>query len=192
MKKEKFSFVKWLTSRDIEKILSLLNYEILKKEDENGNFKKRILKTKDEEGRHIIVFCKDLEYAKNRSKINDAMKEVISQSPKLRNLMTNIFMTMAMFGAVNSDGFSKYNDIAILRFDDFFLTETLSLKSEEDQLENDRRLTKTYQQYMSQKFGRFYNSMKSAYYKKLHQEARKEEQSEQRNDEEQHRFTKNN
>ncbi|MBO7508482.1 MAG: hypothetical protein J6T39_02425 [Clostridia bacterium] len=48
MKKENFSFVKWLTNRDIEKILEPLNIEIMEKEEENGNLKKRITLFKDE------------------------------------------------------------------------------------------------------------------------------------------------
>ena len=186
MKKEKFSFVKWLTDRDIEKILKSLGYEIMEKEDKNGVLKKRILRGKYDNGeRNIIVFCKDLEYAEKRAKMDDAMREIIMQSPELRHMMSNILMTSALLGAANPDGFSKWSEMssmAILKFDDFFLTENLSTKSEEEQLENDRRMTRAYQKYMTQKFGRFYNSMKSGYFKKLHKEIREEEQKQEEQD----------
>ena len=150
-----------------------------------GISKKRILRGKDDKGeRCIIVFCKDLEYAEKRAKMNEAMREVIMQIPELRQMMSNIFMTSALLGAANPDSFSKLNDMAVLRFDDFFLTENLSLKTEEEELANDRRMTKAYQQYMAKKFGRFYYSMKSGYFKKLHKEVREEEQEEQNKTEE--------
>ena len=179
MKKENFSFVKWLTNRDIEKILEPLNIEIMEKEDENGNLKKRITRFKDENGnRSIVVFCKNNNYDETKQAKDAIMKEMM-QIPALKKMMSNVIMISAMLGSLNPESnFSQYNDMLILKFEDYFLTESLSLKTEDEQIDFDRKLTNNYQNYMSKKFGRFYNSMKSAHYKKLHKQFRDEQQQE--------------
>ena len=169
MKKEKFSFVKWLTTKDIEKIATSLNLEIMNKKDDET--KKRILRHKDEDGYHITVFCKDLK----QIEANAEMSKFLMGLPRFRNIATSMMLSMAMLSGATS--FFEANNMVILKFDDFFLQETLSLKSEDEQLENDRHMTKVYQKYMSQKFGSHYTDMKRAYYKKLYQQYREEEKA---------------
>lgn len=170
-KKQNFSFIKYLTNRDIEKILTPLNIEIMKRKNSD---KLRILRGKDENGnRYITVFAKDNNPDETKEMRDVVMKEMM-KLPSFRGFMANIFMSSVILQSMNP-GFSQFDNTVILRFEDYFLTEGLSLKTEEQKLEFDRKLTKNYQNYMTKKFGRFYNSMKSAYYKKLHKEIREEE-----------------
>lgn len=172
MKKEKFSFVKWLTTRDIEKITISLGLEIMSKDNEN---KKRISRHNDEDGYHIIVFCKDLK----QIEANVEKSKFLMGLPEFRNIATSMMMSMAMLAGASEGqtSFFEANNVVVLKFDDFFLQETLSLKSEDEQLENDRHMTKVYQKYMSQKFGSHYTDMKRAHYKKLYQQYREEEKA---------------
>ena len=175
MKNKKFSFVRWLTNRDIEKILAPLNIEIMKKKNSD---KLRILRGKDENGDRVItVFCKDNNPNEEKDLQDSIMREMM-QHPTFRGFMSKILTVTALVSSMNPESsFSQYDNTLILRFEDYFLTESLSLKSEDKQIEFGRKLTKHYQEYMSKKFGRFYNSMKGAYYKKLYKEDREKTQN---------------
>lgn len=173
MKNKKFSFVRWLTNRDIEKILAPLNIEIMKKKNSD---KLRILRGKDENGDRVItVFCKDNNPNEEKDLQDSIMREMM-QHPTFRGFMSKILTVTALVSLMNPESsISQYDNTLILRFEDYFLTESLSLKSEDKQIEFGRKLTKHYQDYMSKKFGRFYNGMKSAEYKRVHKEVREEE-----------------
>ena len=133
MKKQGFSFVKWLTNRDIQKILAPMNLEIMEKDD--GSKKLRILREKDENGtRFITVFCKN----NNDEYIND-----LTQFPYLGGMFSNALMVGTVLGTMGENSnFSKYNNDMVLRIDEFYITEMFSLKPEEEQEEFDRKLTR--------------------------------------------------
>lgn len=169
--KNKFSFVQWLTNRDVEKIVELLGYEIMPQTD-NPN-KKRISRYKNEE-HHIIVFCKDLISMENKKQ----KYSFLNKSDAGRNLIKNIGMVSLMLGVMDADNnYDKMNDAIILDITDFLVMESLSLKNEDEQIENARRMTKIFNNYMSKKFGRFYNGMKAAEIKKIYKEAREEKET---------------
>lgn len=168
MKNKKFSFVKWLTNRDIEKILAPLNIEIMKKKNSD---KLRIIRGDGA----ITVFCKDNNPNEEKDMRDSIMREMM-QHPTFRGFMSRILTVNALVSSMNPESsFSQYDNTLILRFEDYCLIESMSLKSEEKQIEFDRKLTKHYQEYMSKKFGRFYNGMKAAALKKSYKEAREEE-----------------
>lgn len=171
MKKERFSFVKWLTTRDIEKITEKLGYEILPQKDNPD--KKGILRGKDENGYHLTVYCRDL----NKSEENALINSFLMGMPGFRRLATSMMAMAATLAGASEDATSIWeaNTIVLLRFDDFFLQETFSLKNEDKQIEIGKRLTKEYQNYMTKKFGRHYTDMKRAYYKQLYKQHREEE-----------------
>ncbi|MCR5553583.1 MAG: hypothetical protein K6F08_02450, partial [bacterium] len=83
-----------------------------------------------------------------------------------------------IFALLGGDFYGQNNTV-VLDFDDFFLQEAFSFKSQEDEIKYDKQLTKVYQQYMSEKFGRHYNDMKRAHYQKLYKEIRNEENEQQ-------------
>ena len=162
------SFVEWLTNRDLEKITSSLNLEIMN-EEENAN-KKRIMRFRDEDGPYIIVFCKDSQ----REEENADMAYSMMRGPKIMQFAA----TMMATSSIGGHSFFEDSSIVILRFDDFFLQEGLSLKTEQEEIEYNNYLTKVYQGYMSQKFGSHYIDMKRAHYQKLYKELREEENKE--------------
>ena len=177
MKKQEFSFVKWLTIRDIQKILETMNLEITKKDD--GSNKLKITRAKDENGhRYITVFCKYRTVDETQDIKDDLLKEM-AKTPAFGGMMSNIMMTSAVVGTLNQGfDFSNFDDVVMLRIDDFYIVEELSLKPEKEQNEFDKKLTRNYQDYMTKKFGRFYNSMKGAYIKKMRKQVQEEQESE--------------
>ena len=170
--KESFSFAKWLTNRDIEKIAELLGLEIMLK---NDTTKKRILRHKDENGYHIRVFCTDIKQVEADKEI----QKTLQGFPSCKKLAGQIFMINAMFASLgNTNSFAEIKNMVMLEFDDFFLTECLSMKNEEELFKFNSKLTSVYQNYMTEKFGRHYTDMKKAHYKKLHKQIREEEEEE--------------
>lgn len=172
--KNNFSFVKWLTNRDVEKILNSMSIEILS-DTYNRDGKKikaiRRLKEKDTGLHHILVRCRLNEDLLNENN-KDMSNFMIPQ--KLKSEIAKVlFPGLAMMSALFSDSMSYYDgSMMILEINDFYISEFLSLKPEEEQIKFGRTLTKGYQKYMTQKFGRFYNSMKSAAIKKAIAEER--------------------
>ena len=161
MKKEKFSFVKWLTNKDVEKILNLVGFEVLT--DEKNPDKKRINKYKDEDGYKIYVYCKNVKQMKEDLEITKALA-----STEIGKKFVPLIVG-GMFGEYGING------PTLLAFEDFTLYELLSLRlDEEETVKFNRYLTKVYQNYMKQKFGRYYIDMKRAYCKKLYKEIREE------------------
>lgn len=173
MKNNKFSFVRWLTNRDVEKLVQAFGYEVMTQKDNPD--KPRISRYKDKETgeNHIHVFCKDLISMEARKVAMEGLREI----GVFRDMLNQIGMISAMLGAMGGSDYSfgQMNDIVMLDITDFFVFEELSLKEEQEQIDNNRRMIKIYQNYMSKKFGRFYNGMKSAEYKRVHKEVREEE-----------------
>ena len=166
--REKNSFVEWLTNRDLEKITSSLNLEIMN-EEENAN-KKRIMRFRDEDGPYIIAFCKDLQLEGDYSQMQSMMR-----APKISQIASTMIATSIALGEMGEHSFFEDSSVVVLRFDDFFLQESFSFRSEQEEIEYDQYLTKVYQEYMSQKFGRHYTDMKRAHYQKIYKELREEE-----------------
>ena len=102
------------------------------------------------------------------------------QSPAFRQLATSYLLIGSMFASTTdtAHSFFEANNMVMLKLDDFFLQECLSMKGQDESLEYDRHLTKVYQSYMTKKFGRHYTDMKRAHYKKLYQQYREEENNE--------------
>ena len=184
MKKENFSFVKWLTNRDVEKILNSMGIELLTDNyDRNGNLLKPIKKYRDKEtGKYrIIVKCQLNEDLIDK---NNELNDFVLPS-KLKNAIKDIlFKSSIVFASMPlMNSFSSYFDDSrlILEINDFYICELLSLKLEEEQVKFDRVLTKGYQSYMTKKFGRFYNCMKSAAIKKAIAEEKENHEEEKEN-----------
>ena len=175
MKKNSFSFVKWLTTRDIEKIVDRMGFEVLSQEDSN---KKKIIKYKDEKtGEYnIIVFCKPNK--EESEKIGKAFSEIAKTK-----IGKNLILTTRILGIAGGMLHYDYMGNTILRFEDFFAYETLSIRYGEELDEFNSQTTKIYQNYMKEKFGKFYTSMKSAAYKKLYAEIRQEEAEQEKQEE---------
>ena len=179
MKNKKFSFVKWLTNRDVEKLVEELGYEIMPQEESKNKVISRY-KDKETGENHIHVFCKDLISIEARKVAMDGLRKIGA----FRDMMNRIGLFTAMLGVMSGDSdnsFSKLNDMIILDISDYFIFEHLSLKDDQAQIENNRRMIKIYQDYMTKKFGRFYNGMKSAEYKRFHKQIREEESKEAEN-----------
>lgn len=173
MKNKKFSFVRWITKKDIEKLVKLLGYEIVPNIDEDDLKYRSIRRFKDEKGHyHIHVECKDLITIETKKHF----AEIISETETFKDLMRRGGLFAAALAAtlVNYSTFSELDNIIILDITDFYIEE-LSLKSPNLIEENSERMTKEYRKYMVEKFGRFYNGMKSAALKKLYKEVREEE-----------------
>ena len=172
MKKEDFSFVKWLTKKDVKNILNNVGIELVEDHyNNNGKLVKSISKFKEEDGKtSVVVRCRFIENLNNSFKNDD---DKINLSSKLKTDVALIAMFSTLFGA---SSFSKYDSMMMLKLEDFFCYEILSIKSEEDEINFGRMLTKNYQEYMTKKFGDFYNCKKLAYIKKLNKEAKEQEQ----------------
>ena len=175
----KKSFVEQLTQEDITNILSLIGLELDEDRirfDEKGHEQGAIIRGKDDDGQnHIIAFCNDRQEQEMESEIAKYMYE---KSPAFRDLMnkiTTVSMSFPGFG-----GMSQYmaNGKVILNIEDFMITESLSLKSEQDEIEYDRMMTEIYQIYMVEKFGSEYTKKKDEYVKSL-KEAQKEDDGQQ-------------
>ena len=166
--KNNFSFVKWLTKRDVEKILNSMGIEILD-DTYNREGKKikaiRKLKEKDTGVYHIIVKCKLNEDLLNES--NKEMSDFVLPQKLKSEIGKILFPKLAIVLALFSDSMRYFDgSMMMLEINDFYISEFLSLKPEDEQIKFGRALTKGYQKYMAGKFGRFYNSMKSAAIKK--------------------------
>ena len=182
MKKEKFSFVKWLTNRDVEKILNSMGIEILKNEyNREGKKLKPITKHKDKETGlyRALVRCQLNEDLLNEN--NKQMSDFFLPKKLKQELVKTLFPKMAVVMAMPffSESMRYYDgSLMMLEINDFYISEFLSLKPEEEQIKFGRALTKGYQHYMTKKFGRFYNSMKSAAIKKAIAEDKANEEKE--------------
>ena len=180
MKKE-FCFTKFLTNRDIEKILTSVGMELIKDQyNKNGDLLKPIIRSKDEDGKtNIIVRCRFNEETKEKmSQEND--KIIMNLSPELKKILFPMFM----FSSLGNFGrYSKYSDMMMLQFEDFVLYEILSLKDDDEQIKFGRMLTSKYHDYMKEKFGKFYVYKEAAYIKKLRKEAREESADESQKEE---------
>ena len=146
MNKPSFSFVKWLTKKDVIKILEQNGYVI------NEDLPNPYSKFKGDDGYYyIIVKC---------------TKTVLSKFDEFKNkLYSHMF-----------NGYvPEMDNISLLEFSDFMLTEFLVTINEEETIKNTKQLTANYQKYMVEKFGKFYLNMKKAYIRKLNKEIEKEE-----------------
>lgn len=155
MKKESFSFVKYLTKTDVKKILKICCYEI------NEELPTPYSKFKDSNGEYfIIVKCK---------------KNLLTEKEyMIKKIEKYIFKN-------NSQLSSYSNDNTILEFTDFMLTEFLISFSEEEYIENNRNLTNIYHKYMEEKFGTFYTTQKKKYIKQLQKEDNEQEKEKEEN-----------
>ena len=176
-KKENFSFAKWLTNRDIEKLVTLFGLELMEGKDDPT--KKRIIRGKDKDGYHIVAFCRNVK----KEDADNALKKELFKSPTFKKFTQPIANAIAMLSMATggSSWSGLFNNDVILNFDDFFVQELFSLKDEKEQIEYCRSLTKIYQTYMKQKFGTFYNGKKAAKYKSLYKEIKEKEEQNQEN-----------
>ena len=177
---KKFSFVKHLTKRDVEKIVENVGLEIdVNREDVNGNPLNPLMRGTDEDGRsYIMAFCVDNKKIEETKKLHKYMYE---NSPAFREFSQKLAIlsgALAGFGGFSDNPYSAMNGKVMLRFDDFTLTECFSLKPEQEELEFDRMMTGIYQNYMVEKFGRFYNNMKAGYIRTLNMEEKKKAKEE--------------
>jgi predicted DNA-binding antitoxin AbrB/MazE fold protein len=133
----------------------------------SGKLVKPITKIVTKDGCEMIARCRFNE---------ETYEKIGKNTPKVNAFPASI----ALFSALASTGFGAFNlysdNLFILKFEDYFCYEILSIKSEEDEIKFGRALTKNYQEYMTKKFGDFYSSKKSAYIKKLNKQAKEEEQ----------------
>lgn len=175
---EKFSFVKHLTKRDIEKILEKLGFELkYDRHDREGNPLSPISRHTDEDGKSsIIAFCIDKNQIEQE---NEVAGYLYKESPAFRQFANNLMSLNLAFGGMGglvNDYMPSHN--MMLRFDDFTLTECFSVKSEQEELDFDLKMTNVYQNYMAEKFGRFYYNMKAGYIRSLKMEEAKKSKNE--------------
>ena len=176
MKKD-FCFTKFLTNRDIDKILDSVGIELVKNQyNRDGELLKPIIRMKDEDGKTIITV---------RCQFNEKMKEAMEYDKKdkinIPQSLKNILLLSAMVSTLlGASSWSKYDDMMMLRFEDFLLYEVLSLKDEKTQIEFGRMLTNKYQHYMKEKFGKFYMYKEAAYIKKLRKEVKGQKENEEK------------
>ncbi len=154
MNKPSLSFVKWLTKRDVEKILEQNGYEI------NYDLPTPYSKFKSEDGYYYIyVKCTKNKLSESEMALSMVKKYMLENNPYVS---------------------SNYLDqnVTILEFSDFMLSEFVVSFDEDEATNINRNLTKNYHKYMVEKFGTFYNNMKKAYIKKLYNEDKKNEVNE--------------
>ena len=145
MKKNKFSFLDWLTKKDIEKILKLNSMKLAK------DLPLYMQRATNEEGEKVIYLkCEKMDNTEN---------EIINK------------ISASIFGPLCDIYSNNYMLIAIY---DYAMTECFSIRPEDEQLEISKQMTNNYQGFMQEKFGTFYNSKKSAYIKKLKKELKEE------------------
>lgn len=173
MNKNEFNFAKWLTKKDIAKILDSVGLELLENSyNRNGELIKPVSKIKtDDDKCEFIVRCRY-----NEEKLKEIEKYKINNDSLLKSTKSMLLATsVAMSFFAGSYNSINGNDF-LLKFEDFFCYELLSTKNEEDEIKFGRMLTKNYQDYMSKKFGSFYKTKRNSYYKKLNK-LEKEEQN---------------
>ena len=170
---KKFSFVKWLTNRDIEKLVEAFGCELMDKENCIG--KQNITRVKDEDGyNHILVYCIDTVAIEAKNII----KGFFRKNSEFRDMMLDLDL---MLIALNNGAPPRYSvdDFYIMTIDitDFFVFGERVFDQNDNQKARNAEMTDIYQKYMTKKFGRFYTGMKSAEYKRVKQ-AKEEEQKE--------------
>ena len=169
MSKNEFNFAK----QDITKILDSVGIELIENRyNRNGELIKPVSKIKTDDGKcEFIVRCRY-----NEEKLKEIEKNKVSNGPLLNSAKSMLLATsVAMSFFAGSYNSINGNDF-VIKFEDFFCYEVLSTKSEQDEIEFGRMLTKNYQNYMTKKFGSFYKTKRNSYYKKLNK-LEKEEQN---------------
>ena len=152
--KRNFSFVNWITKKDIKNIINQLNLKLSDNHyDDYGKPVSPIRRYTGEDGvNHIIVFCENA-----KSTLEDSIIE--------KYLAQNL----QIFDILNENYF-YYPKVTVLNFTDFELNESFSLKDEEIYMDFYSKLNKTYEKYMNKKFGEFYQDSKKLYAKQLKKE----------------------
>ena len=145
MKKTEFSFVNWLTKKDIINILEPIGIELLEgKFDAKGKPIKSVSRMRVDGKTEILVRCKY-----NEAKLEEMQKYKAKVNYLPDSLKAILFSSAMLF----SSSAGSYNSVSrndfLLKFEDFFCYELLSLKNEADEVEFGRTLTKNYQEYMT-------------------------------------------
>lgn len=181
---KKFSFVKHLTKRDVEKILGEIGLELdAERYDREDNKLASLIRGTEEDGRgFIIVFCVDRKKQEDERQASKFLYEKSDTYRKFVNGLSALSMTSPSFGGLMDSYLSDGK--VILKIDDFTITEGFSLKSEQEELDYDLMMTGIYQKYMVEKFGRFYNNMKAGYIRKLNIDEAKKGNKESNSEEE--------
>ena len=185
MKNKFVNFVDYLNKNDIKTLLGLMGYRLIEEKDNedglikeeafNNKLKLRIARIKDEEApeeHKIMCICKRLN--------EEEMEKLKISLPRdmVKNILTlNLFLTA--FGSGSS--FSAYNEIKFVTIENFFAYETLCFDNEVE--ETFKNCTKVLDEYMTKKFGSFYQSQKKKYISKLRKEVAKEEAEKQAKEE---------
>ncbi len=172
MNKNEFNFTKWLTKKDIVKILNSVGIELLENHhNRNGELVNPVSKIKTDDGKYeFIVRCRFNEEKLKQLKQNGVKIDFMPKSLKIVLLaMSSLLAPFAgSYNSINGDDF-------LLKFEDFFCYEVFSTKNQEDEVEFGRMLTKNYQEYMIKKFGSFYKTKRNSYYKKLNKIEKQEQ-----------------
>lgn len=153
MKKD-FSFVNWLTKRDIKSIINDLDLKLDdQRYDDYGRLINPIRRYTGEDGlKHIMVFCRD---AKTKPEEELIRKYVYSNFPVLDDCE-----------------YFFYPKVTVLNFTDFELVESFSIKDEEIFMDFHTRLNSVYDRYMNKKFGEFYKHSKKVYVRSIQKQAK--------------------
>ncbi len=146
----KKSFVQMLTYSDIVEILRRNNLRI------KLDVPQPLMRGKDEYGNKITVKCEHIEETEE-SKLLDYMGGAL-------------FRNLGAYGAVFSETAKKYSAYGgdeIIDIGDYYMVETISLKSDEDAREYMQKLTDSYHEYMTEKFGEVYSQKAEEFFNKL-------------------------
>ena len=153
--KKQFSFVKYLTKKDVLELLKRCNFSLA------SNYPQSLRKHKEKDGTYTITIK-----ATNNNK-NEA--ENISLKNKSIVLL-HAFMSMSM-----EDSWSVYSGkTSIFEISDFAFVDLMPMP---DLFGADvsQMLTKKYHEFMKEKFGTFYVSKFKKYYKKIMKEQKEQE-----------------
>ena len=154
---EEYSFLKSLKIADIVKILEKNNLRL------KLDVPQPLTRDKDEDGTDMIIAkCEHINKEGSEEDIIGSMGGA---------LLRNLGYAGAMFGSFSK--YSAYNGDEIIEIRDFYMTEILSMKAEEDAKEYVNKLTKSYHEYMTEKFGEVYAEKAEEFFEKLRAENEK-------------------
>ena len=155
---KKFSFAKLLKMSDIVEILKKNNLKL------NLDLPKPLTRGLDENGEYrIIAKC---EHIKNDDHTGDFSSYMAGA------ILRNLGYFGAVFGGANN--YSAYSSNEVIVIKDFYMTEFLSSKSDEEVQKYAKSMTEEYQKYMTEKFGDMYTQKAKKYFAKLRRQDKKQ------------------
>ena len=158
--KKQFSFVKYLTKKDVLELLKRCNFSLA------SNYPQSLRKHKEKDGTYTITI-KATNNNKNEAK--DELENILFKNRRDVGLM------YAMMAISMGDSWSVFSGkTSIFEISDFAFVNLMPMP---DLFGEDvsQMLTKKYHEFMKEKFGTFYVSKFKKYYKKIMKEQKEQE-----------------